>query len=134
MGEGDGDDVWTGISTSQFPSSILDDPTLDTADTKRNRVQEILKGEVAQLLCPYFGHDVSHVPLPTSVYVKQWGAAICGKGLELEEDSITLSGWRLGMCGDYIRKSSAYSTPWEAAALSGLEAGERMSSLLLSSS
>ena len=131
-GSGDGDgDVWTGISTSQLASSVLDDPTIDSAEEKRNHIQEILTGEVALLLSPYFGDDASKIPLPTSVQVKQWGAAICGKGLELEEDSITLSGWRLGICGDFLRRSSAYPTPWEAAALSGLEAGERMSSLLM---
>jgi hypothetical protein len=34
----------------------------------------------------------------------------------------------LTVCGDYIRDISEYTTPLEAAALSGLEAGERTAS------
>jgi hypothetical protein len=50
----------------------------------------------------------------------------------LKEDSVTLAGWRLGICGDFVR-AAAYPSPWEAAALSGLEAGERMASLFITS-
>jgi hypothetical protein len=125
-------DVWTGISTSQLATHVLDDKSMDS-EKKKEHIQRVLTGEMALLMSPYFDNDESKVPLPTSVFVKQWGAAITGKRLDLEEDSITLSSWRLGICGDFIRRSSAYPTPWEAAALSGLEAGERMSSLYLQS-
>lgn len=122
-------DVWTAISTSQLAAQVLAREDL-SIQAKEDYIQSVIVGEMAKLLSHYFDGDPSSVPLPTAVQVKCWGAAICGKGLELQEDSITLSSWRLGICGDFIRQSSAYSTPWEAAALSGLEAGERMTSLL----
>jgi len=129
-GSQDDGDVWTGISTSELASYVLDDNAKDD-DEKREHVQKILTTEIETLMSQYFGHDDSKVPLPSSVSVKAWRAGICGKGLELEEDSITLSSWRLGICGDFIRRQTAYPTPWEASALSGLEAGERMSSIFL---
>lgn len=124
--EGEGD-VWTAISTSQLAAHVLESKDM-TPKEKEEHVQRVLTGELAQLVSPYFGDE--KVPTPTSVHLKRWGAALCGKGLELQEDSITLASWRLGICGDFIRQSSVHSTPWEAAALSGLEAGERMASVL----
>lgn len=127
-------DVWTAITTSHLAAQVLendnDETDLGPVEAKEDYIQKVIIGEMANLLSHYFDGDPSKVPLPIAVQVKCWGAALCGKGLELEEDSITLSSWRLGICGDFIRQSSAYSTPWEAAALSGLEAGERMTSLL----
>jgi predicted NAD/FAD-dependent oxidoreductase len=128
---GGGGDVWTAISTSQLALHVLESKELVLVKEQQDHVQRVMTGEMAQLVSPYFDDDPSKVPTPTSVHVKRWGAALCGKGLELQEDSITLASWRLGICGDFIRQSSAYPTPWEAAALSGLEGGERMASLFI---
>jgi hypothetical protein len=43
----------------------------------------------------------------------------------IEEDSILLEPWKVAICGDFIRQ---YDSPVEAAAMSGLEAGERVGS------
>ena len=120
-------DVWSAVTTSQLASQTLLDPSLQTAEDQNNHIQRVVSGELAQLSKLYFKGE--HVPESIQVRVKRWGAALCGQGLELQEDSITLSSWRLGICGDFIRQASAYPTPFEAAALSGLEAGERMASL-----
>ena len=48
------------------------------------------------------------------------------QSLDAQHDCIALQPWRLTICGDYIRNlSQQHSTPSEAAAMSGLEAGER---------
>ena len=126
----DGGDVWTAISTSQLAAHVMSSESM-SAEEKESHIQHVLTSELANLVSPYFGGDEAKVPAPTEVQVKRWGAALVGKGLELQEDSITLAGWRLGICGDFIRQSNAYPTPWEAAALSGLEAGERMTNILV---
>ncbi len=122
-------DVWTAVSTSQLATHVLAMKDLSGKEQEEH-IQRVITGEMANLWSYYFNSDPTMVPNPTTIHVKRWGAALCSKGLELQEDSITLSSWRLGICGDFIRQSSAYPTPWEAAALSGLEAGERMSSFL----
>lgn len=124
-----GGEQWTALSTSQLASHVLEQE-MSNAE-KEAYVSKVLANEVAQLVARYHagtaadGVDMS----PKDLRVQRWGAAFTGKGLALQEDSIVMSSWRLGICGDYIRSSQAYPTPWEAAALSGLEAGERMAHL-----
>eukprot|EP00550_Attheya_septentrionalis_P004229 CAMPEP_0198297800 /NCGR_PEP_ID=MMETSP1449-20131203/38327_1 /TAXON_ID=420275 /ORGANISM="Attheya septentrionalis, Strain CCMP2084" /LENGTH=430 /DNA_ID=CAMNT_0043998871 /DNA_START=35 /DNA_END=1327 /DNA_ORIENTATION=+ len=112
-GQLDGCELWTAISTSQFAAHY--------ADADLDQVAEIMSSEVKQLWAPYF--DNSHVPDPIYAVAKRWNAAFTPQTLNLKEDSIALAPWRLALCGDYI--SNSYSTPFEAAALSGLDAGER---------
>jgi len=61
-----------------------------------------------------------------------WDAALTDGTLEdwcrVEEDSIALESWRMAVCGDFVRTRGS---PVEAAALSGLEAGERVGSWFL---
>eukprot|EP00978_Attheya_sp_CCMP212_P000071 scaffold145_cov54-Attheya_sp.AAC.9 len=83
-----------------------------------------MSSEVKQLWAPHF--DSGHVPDPIYAVAKRWNAAFTSQTLNLKEDSIALAPWRLALCGDYI--SNSYSTPFEAAALSGLDAGERAAS------
>ena len=121
---GDENETWTAITTTRLASSILSQPDL----SNKERSELIASGvstEVGQLLAQYHGGST---PEPLEVTVKRWGAAFCSQGLQLKEDSILLAPWRLAICGDYIRNQSEYTTPLEAAALSGLEAGERTAS------
>ena len=67
-----------------------------------------------------------HQPLDASAV--RWASALTSKTLGLKEDSVALAPWRLAICGDFIREQDAHETPFEAAALSGLEAGERVAS------
>ncbi|KAL3904157.1 MAG: hypothetical protein SGILL_010178 [Bacillariaceae sp.] len=120
-------ETWTAITTSQLATAILDKGTL-TDDDKKDVVLSRVTQEISQLVSKY--HDGNKTPDPLQVYVKRWGAAFCANGLQLKENSIFLAPWRLSIAGDFIRDSKSVAlTPLEATALSGLEAGERMSSL-----
>jgi len=112
---------WTAITTSQLASAILSRPEMSDEE-RLALVSKTVTKEIAQLFSSYHGGTV---PEPLDISVKRWGAAFCSRGLQLKEDSILLAPWRLAVCGDFIRDLSAYETPLEAAALSGLEAGER---------
>lgn len=113
---------WTAISTSQYASSLLESAEL-SSEERLSEASDILSQEVCKLLSPF------HSELkPLDVSAKQWGAAFTSMSLGLKEDSIALAPWRLAICGDFIRDMSEYSSPLEAAALSGIEAGERTAS------
>ena len=72
----------------------------------------------------------SNTEVPQNASAVRWSSAFSSKTLGLKEDSITLAPWRLAISGDYIREDFAYPTPFEATALSGLEAGERVAAFL----
>mmetsp|Transcript_24516 Transcript_24516/g.43497 ORF Transcript_24516/g.43497 Transcript_24516/m.43497 type:complete len:435 (-) Transcript_24516:3544-4848(-) len=118
-------EMWTAITTSQLASTILERRDISD-DEKRHAVAAAVVEEVGQLVAPYHDGDA---PEPIHIDVKRWGAAFCSQGLNLKENSIFLAPWRLSICGDFIRDLSAHSNPLEAAAISGLEAGERTASL-----
>ena len=59
-------------------------------------------------------------------------AALRGRTLGLREDSIALAPWFLCVGGDYVRAADGHETPFEAAALSGLVAGERAAAFFFS--
>jgi predicted NAD/FAD-dependent oxidoreductase len=119
----DGGETWTAISTSSLAVRLLSSPELSDED-RLSAISTMLPEEMSRLFTPY--HPGVDNMLPLDVSAKRWGAAFCSKGLSLKEDSVTLAPWRLSICGDYL---SEHSTPLEAAALSGLEAGERTASL-----
>jgi hypothetical protein len=115
-------ETWTAISTSSLAVRLLSSPELSDED-RLSAISTMLPEEMSRLFTPYHpGDDM----IPLDVSAKRWGASFCSKGLNLKEDSVTLAPWRLSICGDYL---SEHSTPLEAAALSGLEAGERTASL-----
>jgi predicted NAD/FAD-dependent oxidoreductase len=62
---------------------------------------------------------------------KRWRAAITEGDLRswsrLDEDAIVLERFALAVCGDFVRR---HACPVEAAALSGLDAGERVGAWL----
>ena len=122
--DSDEHETWTAITTSRLASSILSQPDLSNKE-QSELIASGVSTEIGQLLAQYHGGST---PEPLEVTVKRWGAAFCSQGLNLKEDSILLAPWRLAICGDYIRNKSEYTTPLEAAALSGLEAGERAAS------
>lgn len=102
-----------------------------------NRVAQATEtlSEVSKLLAPYYDSDnattATTPPLLQRVSDKRWGAASTCQSLEAQHDCIALPPWRLSICGDFIRSMSRYAAPSEAAALSGLEAGERTVAFLL---
>lgn len=117
-------ETWKAISTASLAVELLSRPEL--SDQERiSTMSTLLSDEIARLLGSYH-KDAS---MPVDVSCKRWSAAFCAKGLKLKEASVSLAPWRLGICGDYIMGLSDHTTPLEAAALSGLEAGERTASL-----
>mmetsp|Transcript_23180 Transcript_23180/g.38363 ORF Transcript_23180/g.38363 Transcript_23180/m.38363 type:complete len:417 (+) Transcript_23180:95-1345(+) len=121
-------DTWHAVTTSMLAAELLSSPQL-TDDEKRSSISGVASEEVSRLLLPFHGEPGL---LPLDVSVKRWGSAFSSRGLNLKEDSVTLAPWRLAICGDFVRDMSEHATPIEAAALSGLEAGERTASLFSS--
>jgi predicted NAD/FAD-dependent oxidoreductase len=113
--------LWTAVSTSQFANDMLKNGV-----SSRDAAEEILSEELSRLFAPSFGGNVSLVPKPQLISTKLWRAGFNSSSLDLLEDSVALAPWRLAIGGEYISKLSAHPTPIEAAAISGLEAGERV--------
>lgn len=116
----DDGEIWTAVSTAALAQDIL----------KRYQGQEaseeasaIMSQTVSQLL---FQQESKNNDA-TDASAVRWGAAFTSRTLGLKEESIFLNPWRLAIAGDFIR--SAHPTPLEAAALSGLEAGERVATM-----
>ena len=74
-------------------------------------------------------------PLPLTVLAlneglragaKRWGAAFPTATLGIDDDCLSLEPWRLAVCGDFV---GGGPTPAEAAAASGLAAGERIAQI-----
>lgn len=84
---------------------------------------EALSAGMRQLLSPLFGGDARDVPAPLHATAKRWGAALPSQTLGLSEDCLSFEPWRLAIAGDFI---ASHASPLESAALSGLEAGERV--------
>mmetsp|Transcript_23598 Transcript_23598/g.53231 ORF Transcript_23598/g.53231 Transcript_23598/m.53231 type:complete len:210 (+) Transcript_23598:867-1496(+) len=144
-------ELWTAVSTSALAAQVLaattDRPTAEAAAAK------IMAKELACLLANAAtmareaatdpaaggggGQSVQREPVvPLALRAKRWGAAFLGGGLGLKEDSVVLGPWRLAIAGEFVAQGGpppdakcgdwrGYPSPAEAAALSGLDAGER---------
>lgn len=117
---GDETEIWTAISTSALAQDILKQHSGKEAG---EAATSIMNQAVSQLLFP----NEANLVLPQDASAVRWGAAFTSPTLGLKEDSIFLNPWRLAIAGDFI--SDAYPSPLEAAALSGLEAGERVAAM-----
>ena len=106
------------VSTAAYARALLtehaDEPAAAAA-----AASEGMTREVARLLAPY------GVRPPVRATAKRWGAGLPGKTLGIDEECVSLEPWRLAVCGDFLRMRSS---PLEAAAESGLAAGERVAS------
>lgn len=135
------DAIWTAVSTSAFAADVL--KRLGSTREASEEASRVMSNEVSALLASAasanaVGKDAGtnnandntqspiHQPLDASAV--RWASALTSKTLGLKEDSVALAPWRLAICGDFIREQDAHETPFEAAALSGLEAGERVAS------
>ena len=134
-GEREGE-LWTAVATPEFAAEILARAaaiTAESGDSERGggaaaEAAAVMTSEVRRLFAPYFkeegGGDAA--PEPINASAKRWGAAFSSPTLGLAEDSVSLEPWRLAICGDYMRDD--YASPAEAAALSGMDAAERVAS------
>lgn len=129
-------EIWTAVSTSSLARDILhrrqtNAATASSFRSPQEEAADIMSREVSHLLFGKGGlSDPASLPIPDkSSTAVRWGSAFTSKTLGLKEDSVFLQPWRLCIAGDYIRTLDAYPTPFEAACLSGLEAGERIAAL-----
>ena len=142
-GNSNEDGIWTAVSTSAFAADVL--KRLGSTREASEEASKVMSGEVSNLLSaatdvdgigsrsdsadatPSVRSDV--LPCrPRDASAVRWASAMTSKTLGLKEDSIALAPWRVAIGGDFIREGDAHETPFEAAALSGLEAGERVAS------
>mmetsp|Transcript_59027 Transcript_59027/g.87626 ORF Transcript_59027/g.87626 Transcript_59027/m.87626 type:complete len:432 (-) Transcript_59027:110-1405(-) len=118
-------EVWTAMSTSTFAKDILE--CYGKTREASEEASIILSQEVAGLLAIATGNKKE---TPTEASAVRWASAFTSQTLGLKEDSIILHPWRLAIGGEFIHEINAYETPFEATALSGLEAGDRIAALL----
>eukprot|EP00928_Gymnodinium_smaydae_P039363 TRINITY_DN26906_c0_g1_i1.p1 TRINITY_DN26906_c0_g1~~TRINITY_DN26906_c0_g1_i1.p1 ORF type:complete len:448 (-),score=115.03 TRINITY_DN26906_c0_g1_i1:73-1416(-) len=124
-GDGDAPEYWTAISTSELAADLLKRGGSRTAAA--SLAEEELPKHISQLLGSYFDYRDGGVPIPLSVSAECWRDAFVTKTMGLKEDCVGLEPWRLAICGDFV---STQGSPIEAAALSGMSAGERVASWL----
>jgi hypothetical protein len=146
--EANEDDIWTAVSTSAFAADVLG--RLGSTREASDEASKVMSDEVSNLLSAATAvdaigsdsgakttanGDASIQPSyrPRDASAVRWGAALTSKTLGLKEDSIALAPWRLAISGDFIREQDAQETPFESAALSGLEAGERVAAFFAGS-
>ena len=120
-------ELWTCVSTSSLAAWVLE-KTGGRAEDGVRQAQLELSQELATLLAPFY----DSTPLVKTAAARRWGAAFTNtKTLEgwsmQEENCVALEPFRLAISGDFVRR---HCCPIEAAALSGLEAGERVGSWL----
>lgn len=121
---GEGGEIWTAVSTSAMAKEVLAQHGSTRAAS--DAATALISDEVAQLL----GDGAEKTSVPTDASAVRWGAAFSAGTLGLREDSVYLHPWRLAIAGDFVRDRAHHPTPLEAAALSGLEAGERIAALM----
>jgi hypothetical protein len=126
-------ELWTAVSTDEFASAMLAQESLErgeSGDSDRGggtaaAAAEAMSSEVAKLLAPYTGDGDGARPL--AAVAKRWGAGFAAGTLGLQEPCVTLEPWRLAISGDFVSEGTS---PAESAALSGMEAAERIASWL----
>ena len=115
------EDLWTAVSTSAFADACV----ARGAPFDEEAAAAALADEVRALLRPH------GATAATTADCKLWRAALTDGTLEdwsrNEEDAIFLEPFSLAIAGDFVRKRAC---PAEAAALSGLEAGQRLGDFL----
>lgn len=124
-------ELWTAVSSAGFARTLLGRAAAaeagdsDKGGAAAAEAAAAISSEMARLFAPFFGGDAAAVAPPTLAAAKRWGAALPSGTLGLEEDSVGLEPWRLAIAGDFVR---SHPSPAEAAAHSGLDAGERVAS------
>jgi len=118
-------ELWTCISSSALAAWVLSKN--NTTAAAFVQAQHELTEELSTILAPFYDTP----PVVTNPYVRRWSAAFTNATLESwsrqEEECVSLEPFRLAIAGDFVRR---HGCPIESAALSGLEAGERVGSWL----
>ena len=126
-------ELWTAVSTVQFARQLLSsggglrepgDSEVKGATTAALAAQ--LMGEEVRRLLGSFDGDGA--PRLVHAAAKRWGAGFRSATLEQSQQSVALEPWQLVIAGDFV--NGGHGSPVEAAAASGLEAGERVAAML----
>ena len=123
-------ELWTAVSTADFATAMAAQESLakgESGDSDKG-------GSAAAMACTILSNEVQGLltaaagappPLLAAV-AKRWGAGFASGTLGLSEECVSLEPWRLAIAGDFLAERAS---PAEAAALSGLEAGERIAAM-----
>uniref|UniRef100_A0A6U8MUW8 Uncharacterized protein n=2 Tax=Emiliania huxleyi TaxID=2903 RepID=A0A6U8MUW8_EMIHU len=126
----DGGALWTAVSTPQLARAMAgsaeagaglrrrEGPRADAAAAK------LLSEEVSLLLAPFLGGE--HLR-PLSATATLWSDASAADSLHHPHECVSLPAWRLAIAGEFVKEAAS---PLEAAALSGLAAGEAVAAAL----
>ena len=127
-------ELWTAVSTVHFARQLLSsgggglrepgDSEVKGATTAALAAQ--LMGEEVRRLLGSFDGDGA--PRLVHAAAKRWGAGFRSATLEQSQQSVALEPWQLVIAGDFV--NGGHGSPVEAAAASGLEAGERIAAML----
>jgi len=93
-------------------------PRADAAAAK------LMSEEVSLLLAPFLGGE--HLR-PLSAAATLWSDASTADSLHHPHECVSLPAWRLAIAGEFVKEAAS---PLEAAALSGLAAGEAVAAAL----
>jgi len=124
-------ELWTAVSTPQFAQMLIASaPAGDSSDSDRGgaaatAAAQLMTEEVTRIFASYFGGEPARVPLPAVAAARRWAVGFPDGTLCLSEDAVGLEPWRLAIAGDFLRD---LPSPVEAAASSGLAAGEKVAS------
>ena len=112
-----GRELWSAVTTPAFARELM------ARGLEKEAAAHEIGSELVKLLSPSFERRT--VPAPLDLRVARWRSAFTAKTLDMQEDCVSLEPWRLAICGDFLR---SHPSPIEAAAMSGMEAGERVAS------
>lgn len=121
----DGGELWTAVSTPAFAAELLrrEGPAAEAQKGDSDRgggaalaATNLMASEVSALLA-----GGGAPPKPLRAVAKRWGAGFAAGSLQHGHHCIALPPWQLAIAGDFV---CARDSPTEAAALSGLAAGE----------
>lgn len=121
-------ELWTAVSTTAFAEKLLADNSTINPQEINNIIGDKLGPALEEII---MGFSENKNATSAFTEAKMWKAGLTDGTLEswsmFDEDSIVLEPLYLALAGDYIRR---HGSPFEAAALSGMEAGERLGDLL----
>ena len=115
------------VSTTDFAAAMLAQQSLargESGDSDKGggvaaAAAAAMSSEVSQLLKPFASQGAQ----PLKAAAKRWGAGFAAGTLGLAEPCVSLEPWKLAIAGDFVSEGAS---PAEAAALSGMEAAERV--------
>ena len=132
-------ELWTAVSTVHFARQLLSSGGggLSSGGLREPGDSEVKGATTAALAAQLMGEEVRRLlgsfdgdgaPRLVHAAAKRWGAGFRSATLEQSQQSVALEPWQLVIAGDFV--NGGHGSPVEAAAASGLEAGERIAAML----